>query len=324
METINIYGENRFEMFSKTREACRGIVIAEGRILLTYEVNTDQYFLPGGGLEQGESLVGCCERELAEETGVQVKPLYRLASINEYYEEWQFISHYFVCTVTGKTARKLTEREAMVGLEPRWVALDEAVEIFSKHDEYKDNEMKRGAYQREHEALLCFLRHRIGVEEIPVERIDEFWDIHFHYLVEDGIIEDDEDKEYFQSGEYRDVIRSHMLREADRHHMIYFVRDGVRIGAAQYNIYQSEDGKCFILDFWVFPQFRGNGMGHRCFEALEQYVKSDGAMYYELNSTKENAVRFWKSLGFIENGVDEYEMPLMIRKNGKAWAFPGN
>lgn len=82
----------------------------------------------------------------------------------------------------------------------------------------------------------------ITIEEIPVERIDEFWKIHYRYLIDDEIIIDEEDKEYFQSTEYRDIIRAHMLREQDRHHMIYFVRDGFRIGAAQYNTYQSEDG----------------------------------------------------------------------------------
>ena len=151
----------------------------------------------------------------------------------------------------------------------------------------------------------------ILIEEIPVSRIEEFWDIHLPYLVADGIITDQEDREYFQSAEYRDVIKAHMLRPADKHHMIRFVRDGVRIGAAQYNTYQSEDGKCFILDYWVFPEFRGNGTGHRCFEALKAYTKADGARYYELNCTKENAHRFWKSLGFADCGVDEYDMPLL-------------
>ena len=236
--------------------------------MLTYEVNTDQYFLPGGGLEQGENLESCCERELAEETGYRVEPRYQYLTINEYYEEWKFISHYFVCDVTGETSRKLTEREAKVGLEPRWVPLDEAVEIFSKHNEYVDNEMKRGAYQREYEALLCFLRSRVEIEEIPVERIDEFWDIHIRYLLDDGIITDEEDIEYFQSAEYRDVVKAHMIRPVDKHHMIYFVRENTRIGAAQYNTYQSEDEKCFNLDFWVFPEYRGNGTGHQCFEAF--------------------------------------------------------
>lgn len=42
METINIYGDNRFEKYTKIREACWGIVIKDGKILLSYEVNTDQ------------------------------------------------------------------------------------------------------------------------------------------------------------------------------------------------------------------------------------------------------------------------------------------
>lgn len=80
----------------------------------------------------------------------------------------------------------------------------------------------------------------ITIEEIPVERIEEFWSVHYDYLVHDGIITDDEDKEYFQSEEYRGVIKAHMLRDIDKHHMIYFVENGKRIGAAQYNTYQSE------------------------------------------------------------------------------------
>jgi len=150
----------------------------------------------------------------------------------------------------------------------------------------------------------------IEIEEIPVEHIDEFWNIHFQYLLDDEIITDEEDKAYFQSGEYRDTIKSQMLRPVDRHHMVYFTRGGVRIGAAQYNIYQSE-GECYILDFWVFPEFRGDGTGHRCFAALEAVAKDGGAACYEINCVKENARRFWQSLGFEDRGADEYGMPLM-------------
>lgn len=92
----------------------------------------------------------------------------------------------------------------------------------------------------------------IEIEEIPVEHIVEFWQEHIQYLVEDGIATEDEEREYFQSDEYRSVIRSHMVRNTDKHHLVYFAEDGVRIGATSYCTYQSEDGKCFILDFWVF------------------------------------------------------------------------
>ena len=157
-------------------------------------------------------------------------------------------------------------------------------------------------------------RSMISIEEIPVARINEFWKIHIKYLVDDGIISDEEDIVYFTGKEYRGILEDHMIRSTDKQHMVYFCQNGERIGAASYCTYQSEDGKCFILDYWVFPQFRGNGTGHRCFEALEQYTKADGAKYYELNSMKEDSIRFWKSIGFVENGKDEYDMLLLVKR----------
>ena len=154
----------------------------------------------------------------------------------------------------------------------------------------------------------------ISIEEIPIERINEFWEMHIKYLVDDGIISDEEDIAYFTGKEYRGILEDHMIRSTDKQHMVWFCRNGERIGAASYCTYQSEDGKCFILDYWVFPQFRGNGTGHQCFEALEQHAKADGAKYYELNSEKEDSIRFWKSLGFVENGKDEYDMLLLVKR----------
>jgi len=116
----------------------------------------------------------------------------------------------------------------------------------------------------------------VSIQEIPVERIDEFWNIQFRYLVNDKIITTEDEKAYFQSAEYRDVLKGHLLRTPDKLHMVYFMRDGVRIGASQYCTYKSEDGKCFILDFWVFPEYRGNGTGHDCFQAENRFDQSDG------------------------------------------------
>lgn len=177
----------------------------------------------------------------------------------------------------------------------------------------------RDAYMRPLPDPGCLLLARelseeIGIAEIPPASLPEFWDAHIRYLTDDGIIEDEEDAAYFSGEEYRGILEAHMRREQDRQHMVWFVRGGARIGAASYCTYQSEGGKCFILDFWVFPDCRGGGTGHGCFAALERYTKQDGARYYELNSTKPASIRFWKSLGFTENGTDEYDMPLFVRK----------
>ena len=154
----------------------------------------------------------------------------------------------------------------------------------------------------------------IAIEEITPDEIEAFWDLHIMYLIEDGIIEEAEDISYFKGQEYRGILEEHMRRGNDRHHIVYFTWMGNRIGAASYCIYEREGGQCFIMDFWVFAQYRNRGLGHQCFAALEAYTKAQGALFYELNSEKERAVHFWKSLGFVENGRDEYDMPLFVRR----------
>lgn len=157
MSVIEIYGENRFPEHTKVREACRGIVIKNGNILLSYEVKSDQYFIPGGGVENTESLEKCAVREISEETGFLTKCADGFLTINEYYEEWLFISHYFVCNIIGETERKLTKREAEAGLTPVFIPFKDALKVFSKYGDYAPtDEMKRGAYLREYKALLKF------------------------------------------------------------------------------------------------------------------------------------------------------------------------
>ena len=76
----------------------------------------------------------------------------------------------------------------------------------------------------------------IKIEEIPIDDINEFWNLHISYLIDDGIITDKEDIEYFTSKEYRGILETHMIRNTDKQHMVYFLRNGVRIGAASYCI----------------------------------------------------------------------------------------
>ncbi len=151
VRTVEIFGENRFPEYTKMREACRGILLRDGMLLTSYEVNTDQYFIPGGGVEEGESLTECCIRELIEETGCKALPKRHFLTVREFYEEYMYVSHYFLCEYVENTERQLTQRELEAGLEPRWIPYGEALYIFSRHAEY--SEMKYGAYLREYTAL---------------------------------------------------------------------------------------------------------------------------------------------------------------------------
>lgn len=154
MKIIDIVGDNYLGKWNKTRTACRGIVIENSEILLSYESVTGQWMIPGGGLEENESEADCCIREVAEETGILVNASECLLEIDEYYENWKLINKYFICKVKGTANTKLTEREQKVGMEARWLSVDEAKNIFSKHDSYTGtDEMRRGLYLREYTAL---------------------------------------------------------------------------------------------------------------------------------------------------------------------------
>ncbi len=85
------------------------------------------------------------------------------------------------------------------------------------------------------------------------------------------------------------------------------------VGIALTVIYDQEDGKCFLLEFCVLPEFRGGGMGRNCAKAFLAWAKEQGAAYVELNyGGLENRERFWKSMGFFSNGRDEWGEPLML------------
>ena len=155
---VDIVGDNYFGKWDKTRTACRGIILRGNRLLLSYETRTGQWMLPGGGLEDNEDERECCVREVAEETGFLIRPTECVFEIDEYYEDFKWVNRYFFGEVTGETAVQLTEREKEVGMEPRWLPLDEIIRIFSAHASYADtDEMRRGMYLREYTALrkLC-------------------------------------------------------------------------------------------------------------------------------------------------------------------------
>ena len=154
MKTIEIVGKNYFGHWTHERTACRGVIIEDGRVLLSYAVRDDLWMIPGGGLEAGEDEGSCCVRELAEETGRVILPSACALELDEYYEDCKYVSRYFFGAVVGRCQSKLTEAEQRMGLEPRWLPVGEALRIFFRHDDYAaTDEERRGIYQREYTAL---------------------------------------------------------------------------------------------------------------------------------------------------------------------------
>ena len=159
MTKKTIYGANRCIPHKIERACARGIVVHNGKLLLSYVPESDFFMTPGGGLEVGETLPQCCVREIAEETGYIVKPMSDepFYLLNEYYGEYKFINNFFICALTGEqTETHLTSLEKEQKLVQKWVDLDDAIDIFAHHNDHAaTNEDKRGSYLRDFTALEC-------------------------------------------------------------------------------------------------------------------------------------------------------------------------
>ena len=156
---------------------------------------------------------------------------------------------------------------------------------------------------------------KINIREALTEKdIEKFWTGLHEYHARDIFPDpDDEDREYFlDDSQYRSQIDALHCREHDRSRYLFFERNGEGIGFALAVIYDSEDGKCFLMEFCVFPEYRGKGCGSACAEVFKAWAKENGGKYIELNCDTEQRQRFWSRRGFVPNGCDEWGVKLML------------
>lgn len=151
-------------------------------------------------------------------------------------------------------------------------------------------------------------------EAVTEQDIAFFWEqLHIYHKRDIFPEPDDKDREYFlDDAQYRAGIEKSHSREQDRCYYLLFCRDETKIGFAMPVIYNTEDAKCFLMEFCVFPEFRGNGTGLQCARVFLSWANENGAKYAELNCDTAQRQRFWQRVGFIRNGADEWGIPLMI------------
>ena len=110
----------------------------QGRVLLMQRSDNGCWALPGGGVEPGESVAEALTREVAEETGLQVRPL-RLVGVYSsphrlvrYADgnEFQPVALTFRCELVGGTPRPTDEALAVA-----WFSVDALPDLLSVHRE---------------------------------------------------------------------------------------------------------------------------------------------------------------------------------------------
>jgi ribosomal protein S18 acetylase RimI-like enzyme len=148
--------------------------------------------------------------------------------------------------------------------------------------------------------------------------IRDLWPIRDRYMRRDIIPSmpdgewGDEEEAWFFSKAYYDHFATLFSRDDDPLRCGRLLADGAFAGFFEYVVYASEDGKGFIIEYGIEPDYRGKGIGTACFQLLEQVMQSEGANYLQLNASGERSIGFWQKNGFTfikkdEHGSDLFE-----------------
>ena len=101
----------------------------EGNIAVVVRTAHPYVLLPGGGINEGESIEAGTLRECMEETGCTIELVEEIGSIEEFRlrDMKRVVTHCFVGQVVGeKGTPELTKDEALAGLHVLWMSFEEA------------------------------------------------------------------------------------------------------------------------------------------------------------------------------------------------------
>ncbi len=151
--------------------------------------------------------------------------------------------------------------------------------------------------------------------------IEFFWERRNEYFFKDIIPNcelgdkiTEEDIKWFFSKEYKEHIMMLFDRDIDPLYIVFINKDKSNIGFVTYVIYNSEDGKCFVLDYCIYHQHRNKGIGKMAFSLLEKKFINRGATYIDLNVSNINNERFWVGNGFSKTNIKDEQNNLIYRK----------
>ncbi|MCP4141715.1 MAG: NUDIX domain-containing protein [Chloroflexi bacterium] len=119
------------------REAVRGVIFREGKLLMVYSTVNGDYKFPGGGIDAGETHLEALRRELNEECGATLKEVIgELGKTIEYahaiedkFDTYRQNSYYYFCEINGNLGNlNLEDYEEDLGFRPEWIDVETALE----------------------------------------------------------------------------------------------------------------------------------------------------------------------------------------------------
>ncbi len=116
------------------RDAARAILLKGKKIALLHVTKQNYHKLPGGGLENKESVKKALFRELLEETGCKAKIISEVGKIIEHRTHLDLIqtSYCYVAQVIEEGIPQFDSGEMTAGYKLRWASIDSAIKILEK------------------------------------------------------------------------------------------------------------------------------------------------------------------------------------------------
>ena len=134
------------------RPSVYGIVLFEGRILLTVTKTTGKYWLPGGGIDIGERMQDALKREIWEECGIEIEQSKQLFCREQlfYYEPLEKAWHVHLIFYSAKpiNIELVLNDHADESTNPQWVDIAA---------------LKSSDFQGFGEDIVSFLRQKANV-----------------------------------------------------------------------------------------------------------------------------------------------------------------
>ena len=112
------------------REASRAVLFDEDNLVpLLYVSKFHYHKLPGGGVDDGESIEQAVKRECLEEVGVEIDIQGDVGKIIEFRSQHKLkqVSYCFYGKVVSKNKPNFTQQELDQGFEIVWMPLEEAI-----------------------------------------------------------------------------------------------------------------------------------------------------------------------------------------------------